>query len=373
MNSELTPRERSDMRDTILAGAQRLHSSSQRRMQVVAASVAFVLVAGISGGAVATAALVNANDRIAVTPTETPGPTPTPEHTPAPTPTPTPTPTESIAPSPTPVDDVTAFGSQCAQVLSSAEVSESLGTLMKAFGPQWSTGAPEVLGGIECMWAEAASPASRVVTLWIYPVSSVPERYHAEPGTRIVGNVWLSLRTQGAAGADVSRLWELAAERVRGLPEPHRIPVTAEWWTESCSRLETDLDVAGLVGATSADVTASVYGGTIPYQDGTISQCDWSLDGGESLLTVRVIPGGAVGYSSIASSEGARPVAVAGAAAATTAMDDSPWDEGFPVLAASDGVNLLILQLGRGSVPESPVPVEGLAPLAAGALALLGE
>lgn len=372
MNSDLTPREHADMRASIMAGAQRLRSASQRRMQFVAASVAFLLVAGISGGAVATAALVNSNnDRIAVTPTETPELNPTPEQTPSPTP--TPTPTESIEPTPTPVDDVTAFGNQCAQVLSSAEVSDALETPMKAFGPQWSTGAPDVLGGIECMWVDAGSGRVPPITLWVYPITAVHEMRHTEPGARVVGNVWLSLRTDGDEGPRVNRLRELAAERVGEFPEPRRATVNADWWTESCRRLADDLDVAGLAGVASADVNATVYPSEIPYQNGTIALCEWALNGGQSLLTARLIPGGAVGYSSIASSEGARPVAVAGAVAATTALDDDPWDKRFPVLAATDGVNLLILQVRSGTVPESPVPVEGLAPVAAEALALLGD
>ncbi|WP_137844984.1 hypothetical protein [Microbacterium sp. 2FI] len=52
----LTPRERSEMRDLVLAGTQRIHPSDGRRTQFIAAGVALVLVGAVAGG-VLTAAL----------------------------------------------------------------------------------------------------------------------------------------------------------------------------------------------------------------------------------------------------------------------------------------------------------------------------
>ena len=96
---ELTPGERDDMRDLVLAGAQRITSRRRHRRQAYAALVAVVLVGGVISGVAATALMNDGRFAAPPTPTET-TPTPT-QSTTTPTPTPTPTPTESpISPDP---------------------------------------------------------------------------------------------------------------------------------------------------------------------------------------------------------------------------------------------------------------------------------
>ncbi|WP_194398950.1 MULTISPECIES: hypothetical protein [Microbacterium] len=110
MNDELTPRERTEMRDLVLAGSQRIRPAGRHRTQFVAGALALALVAGITGGAIATAALLGseAQPAPAVTPTP-PAPTPTESATPPPTtpsPTPDPTPTTPSEPTPPAIDEL---------------------------------------------------------------------------------------------------------------------------------------------------------------------------------------------------------------------------------------------------------------------------
>ncbi|MFK4807324.1 hypothetical protein ACI3KX_15820, partial [Microbacterium sp. ZW CA_36] len=83
MNDDLTPYEQSEMRDLVLAGAQRIRPAGRHRMQLVAGAVALVLIGVVSGGAITTAALLGSDARPAPAPT-------TSETRPAPSPSPTP-------------------------------------------------------------------------------------------------------------------------------------------------------------------------------------------------------------------------------------------------------------------------------------------
>ncbi|MET0296750.1 MAG: hypothetical protein ABW024_05065, partial [Microbacterium sp.] len=70
MNDELTPREHDEIRGTLLAGAGRIKPVGAHRMQLIAASVALVLVGGVAGGAIAAGALFGSAE-----PVDSPSPT----------------------------------------------------------------------------------------------------------------------------------------------------------------------------------------------------------------------------------------------------------------------------------------------------------
>ena len=93
MNDELSSRERADMRDLVVAGAQRIRPAGRHRTQLLAGAIALVLVGGVTGGALATAALLGS---------EAPGPVATSTRSETPTPTPSPTPTPTYSPPPPP-------------------------------------------------------------------------------------------------------------------------------------------------------------------------------------------------------------------------------------------------------------------------------
>lgn len=94
-DDRLTPREHDELRDLVLAGTHRIKPVGAHRMQIIAASVALVLVAGVTGGAVATASMLgSAPVQPAVTSTPAPSPSPTSLSSPSTSPTP------SAAPNP---------------------------------------------------------------------------------------------------------------------------------------------------------------------------------------------------------------------------------------------------------------------------------
>lgn len=258
-----------------------------------------------------------------------------------------------------------AFGGECGNVLSLAEVSEALGVQVEEYGPQWSTGAVEKLGGITCRWRDALPSPFPSISLSAFPVEAVPTSELTEhdaqcawvegwdesaaPCTlrRIVDGVWLSMTV--VPGLDdptaLDRLGQLASERVEDFDAPRRATPGDAWWSRAnCADIDAAVDIAGAAGLTSQTLQTERESSDVEYTSGAIEECRWSLDHGVQEFRVRIIPGGAAAFDTIASSENAEEVLVDGAVRASTAMDDDAWEKYFPVLAATDGVNLLILQ-----------------------------
>ncbi|MDF2554707.1 MAG: hypothetical protein K0R60_602 [Microbacterium sp.] len=143
MNDDLTPHEQAEMRDLVLAGAQRIRPTGKRQMRIAAGAIALVLIGVVSGGAITTAALLGSDARPAPAPTTsetlpTPSPLPTRQTTPTPTPTPTPT-----APAPS-TGGITPFGGECANALDEASVEAVAKIDMMLSDYRWKTGANEV-------------------------------------------------------------------------------------------------------------------------------------------------------------------------------------------------------------------------------------
>lgn len=362
MNTELTPREHAEMRDTILAGAQRIHANGQRRMQLVAASVAFVLVAGISGGAVATAAIVGAGvDRGPVaTPTDTLSPSPSTTVAPDATPTVTATTAEQSG------DAVMPFGGDCANALTVDEVSAVVGPSTSTDLHLLPTGESEVLGGLTCWWSD---PVNVRMSLHVYPSEVVPSAYleptyptacaprdgwASEPCRLrfITDSVWISLEIYPGLDdpTDGDALGALVVERLAAHQKPKSATPTEEWWRlPSCVDLDESLDLASAFGSSTQRIQpeqAAAPDGVsrLPDRAGAKLRCSWLLGSAEGEVVIRVIPGGGTAFDRIAASEGAEPVDVAGATSAVTAMDAVSSMEYTWVLAATDGTNLVVVQ-----------------------------
>lgn len=390
MNSELTPGEHAEMRDSILAGAQRLRSTGQRRMRVIAASVAFVLVAGISGGAVATAALLGSgiDDGAVATPT----------HTPTATPTPTSTPTET-APPPPPSEGVEPFGGECANVLTDDEVAAAAGIDMIRSDYRWKTGANSVLGGIDCVWVSEGVYLAATVHAFAYPASVVEQAVEDAPtgclpiegegadvecvSARVVDGTWLQVRVRGAADvvtdAATVQLLSSAAARLGDYAAPIAADHQPDWWAlPDCAQLLAGIDPA-IYGyervALTEQQSTTWYGDTraesIPLAAGATFWCDLHFTAGEGdtsrgeVVTIAVVPGGAVAFPTAAGSEFAQPASVEGSQAAVVVPGLDRYEGSPSVLVVSDGVNILML------TPDWANDTAGVAPLAAVVLAMM--
>jgi hypothetical protein len=390
MNAELTPRERADMRDSILAGAQRIHPAGQRRMQVVAASVAFVLVAGISGAAVATASLVGlGTDRGAVaTPTETPQPEQDPTAAPTPEPTSPPVP---------PAEGRVPFGGECENALDEAAVEAVSGIDMMLSHYRWKTGADDVLGGIDCVWVSDGVYLAATTHLHAYPDSVVGENLRAGTPTGCValeagraecaqaGSVdgtWLVVRASGSedavTDAAVAGLFAQASERIAEYPAPVPATRTAQWWRLAhCEEIAASIDPAlygfervALLAESSRGEPTERMEGIALFAEAT-NWCDLHFTSGSGdgisgeVVRIGVVPGGAIAFPTVLAAMDARPASVEGAADAAIVPGLNRFEGSESVLVVSDGVNILMM------TPDFTRDPAEAAPLAAAVLGMM--
>lgn len=389
MNAELTPRERSDMRDTLLAGAQSLRPAGQRRMQVVAASVAFVLVAGISGAAVATASLVGLGvDRGAVaTPTETTQPSPPP--------TPSPTPEPSSPPAP-PAEGVVPFGGECENALDETAVEAVSGIDMMLSDYRWRTGADDVLGGIDCVWVSDGVYLAAITHLHAYPDSVVGDELRAgaprgcvavdgggtectEAGS--VDGTWLVVRSFGAEDtvteAAVEGLFAQASESLAEYPAASPAVRTPQWWRlADCQELAASVDPAvygfervALLGQSSRGEPTEQMEGLALFA-GSTNWCDLHFTSGSGdtvsgeVVRIGVVPGGAITFQTALDAAEARPVSVEGAQDAVIVPGLNRYEGSESVIVVTDGVNILTVAPALERDPADAAPL---------AAAVLGE
>ncbi|WP_169581494.1 MULTISPECIES: hypothetical protein [Microbacterium] len=369
MNPELTPREHADMRDTILAGAQRLRSTSQRRMQVIAASVAFVLVAGISGGAIATASLIGLGTD--------PGPVATPTATPDPEPSVTaPAPEPTVPPGP-PAEGNVAFEGECENALSDGEVEVAAGIPMMLSDYRWRTGANEVLGGIDCVWVSDGAYLEAIVHLLAYPSAVVSEELRAgtptgcrpvaEDGSRVectqaalADDTWVLVRVTGAETsvneASADGLLTQASTRLADHPSPVPATRTDEWWTlPDCNEVVAAVDPAVYGFERVALLAQSSPGEPTEAQSdltlisGATSWCELHFTSGSGdsssgeVVRIDVVPGGAIAFQTALDAADTQPVTVDGAQAAVIAPGLNRYEGAGSVVVATDGVNVLMV------------------------------
>lgn len=347
MNDDrLSPREHQDMRDALLAGTQRIRPVGAHRMQIIAASVALVLVAGVTGGAIATASMLgSAPIQPAVTATPTPTPSATRE-TPAPTPEP-------------PVGPTVAFGGECSHVLTDADVFAVRDMPMERIEYRWRSGQNELRGGIDCLWLSPEAYVAAVVHVFAFPEATMPastlEAYR--PGcfessdgsqvacatTGVIDGTRLLVSAQGAkeliTAADVDTLYASAAARLTEYAPPVAATPTPEWWAP--------MDCAAIVGR----IDPAVYGfERVAVAEGSASTgdaCAVHFTSGEgdattgTIITVTIVPGGALTFPTVLEAAGARATTVVGAQSAVVVPGLDRYEGSPEVLVATDGVNTL--------------------------------
>lgn len=360
-DDRLSDREHSEMRDTVLAGTQRIKPAGAHRAQLIAAAVALVLVGGITGGAITTAALLGSGpDTIASTPT----PTVTAE----PSPTPEPTPEPTVEPEPAPA---AAFGGECGNVLTDAEASAATGKTMGPLAAAWSPGADTRIGGLSCGWTTTGGEyMGAEVRVEAYPVGAAEAAGVASPESceeqefraectfaATTHSLWLRVSVsrsefEGAAvdteaiRAATQNALDLVVQRAGEYPTPRAVDVTPEWWTlDSCSAIAADLEAAGAIatGAAVYDALTELdefSNGVVPVRLGVSRWC--SLEGGQHFL---LWPGAADVFDEVAALDASEPLTVPGAQAAVLAPSLDAYEGHYPLVLVSDGVNLLGVSL----------------------------
>jgi len=391
MNEGLSPREHDEMRELVLAGTQRVRPVGNRRTQVLAGAVALVLVGAVTGGALATAALLGADVRPepVSTPTETsPDPTPTPSPaTPSPV---TPTPPQPV-PTPT-ADAVPAFGGDCASAITDEEVDALRGIGMKRSDYRWRTGANDVLGGIDCVWVSEEAYLTATVHLFAYPESVVPDAVQDNvtvgcvdsdngpavecTAAGVVDGTWLLVRGYGPAdqisASGVDALYSHATARLGDHPRAAPAERTGEWWVApDCGGLAAQIDPAvfGFERVAPLEQTSTSDPGLRP--EGIVSLtgaafwCDLHFTSGSGdatsgeVVRIDVVPGGAATFPTAVAADGSRPVTISGAQSAVIAPGLDRYEGSGAVIVVTDGVNMLMVTPDFVRDASDAVPLAG--------------
>jgi hypothetical protein len=384
MNDDLTPREHSEIRDLVLAGAQRIRPAHKHRAQFAAGAVALVLVALVTGGALATASLLGSDARPAPSPTVSQTETP-------PTPTPVPTPTTTAPPAPdAPSEGVAPFGGDCANTLTDEEVNALRGIGMARSDYRWHTGANLVLGGIDCVWVSAEAYLTATVHLFAYPADlisnspldlAVPGCYSDGGGSRVscsqwrdVGGMWMLVRADGSPDEisqdGVDRLFDAAAARLADYPPGVVATRTAEWWAApDCAQIAAAIDpttygyerVALLEGQPSPVRTDQAEAIVSLVEAAYWCELHFTAGSGDSsrgeVVRIDVVPGGGAAFPSAASAEYAVPVTVEGARGAVVVPGLDRYEGSGSVIVSTDGVNMLMVTPDWSRDTTEAVPV----------------
>jgi len=368
----LSPREHAEMRDTVLAGTQRIRPAGTHRAQLIAGAVALVLIGGITGGAVTTAALLDSADQTAPVSTSSPSPTPRQTSTPSPTPSASPTPDPGA---------VIAFGGDCGAVLSDAEAATATGKAMSPLAAAWSPGADEKLGGLSCGWTTSDEYMGAEVRVSAYPAEIAQAASAVSPDacqtqgssvdcslSGMSGDLWLSVavtRTAfdgtaidiDAVRAATEEVLSLAVTRADGFPAPRPAARTDDWWTiDSCSAIGAELEAAGAVppGSVVSDALDELDDsavGVVPVRLGVSRWC--AFDQGRFFL---LWPGGADTFPTVAALDASEPLEIPGAAGAVLAPSLDAYEGHHPLAVVTDGVNMLaVLVDGSENVQDTDI------------------
>ena len=398
MNDDLTPHEQAEMRDLVLAGAQRIRPTGKRQMRIAAGAIALVLIGVVSGGAITTAALLGSDARPAPAPTTsetlpTPSPLPTRQTTPTPTPTPTPT-----APAPS-TGGITPFGGECANALDEASVEAVAKIDMMLSDYRWKTGANEVLGGIDCVWVSDGVYLAATAHLMAYPEAVVDDALQSgtatgcapvtEDGTQVecteagvVRGTWMVVRAAGptysVTAAGVAGLFAEASRRLADHPAPSPAARTAEWWAlPDCAAIVASVDpavygferVTLLAQSSRGEPTERMEGVALFARAASWCELHFTSGSGETtsgeVVRIDVVPGGAIAFQTALDATDAQPVTVDGAEAAVIAPGLDRYEGSGSVVVATDGVNVLMV------TPDFIRSTTDALPLTAAVLALM--
>ncbi len=370
MNDDgLTPREHSEMRDILLAGTQRIRPAGSRRNQIIAGALALVLIGGVSGAAITTAAIFG-------TQTTATTPTPSPVETVTPTPVPTPTPSRLSVPPEIPAEAVLPFGGECESALTDAEATTAAGMAMALSDYRWRTGADEVLGGIDCIWLSTEYYAAATVKVFAFPVEVVPSAVseavvpgcvdlgYETPAVQcsvagIVDGTWLLVRAagdpSGTTEAGTQAAFDQASANLAAYPSPSPAVRTAAWWAPlDCDALVGQIDPVsyGFERVALLDQQGSTSdGGSVPetIADSARSSCDLHFTAGSGddtsgeVVRVAIVPGGAIAFRTAAATESATAFTVAGAQEAVIVPGTDRYEGSGSVIVATDGINVLMV------------------------------
>lgn len=371
MNDEMSPREHADVRDLVMAGAQRIKPIGSRRRQVVAASAALVLVAGVSGGAIAMATQFRSAD---IPPVTLPSPAVTPTQTPSPSP------MASLDPDAEARPAVQAFDGSCANVVDLEWLSEKYGTQMIEFPMPWQNPGTALAGGIDCLWSTRGAYMSPALNVNAYPVENIDlAAASLSPtcdgdfceATAVAGEVWISV-SAAHVGIDVEwirAVVETIALRATEFPDPEGAERTPKWWSmPTCAAVEGTFPTDWLNRIRSnppADGSTHLgarFAGMASAEARFRATCGWeattsSTDGTWGLMSITVVPGGAPFFDQIAQVDGAAPIDVPGADRAVSVRDNYQWEGYAPAVAMLSGANVLIIRGDNGLPPEHLVPL----------------
>ncbi|GAA1986199.1 hypothetical protein [Microbacterium pumilum] len=388
---QLSPREHAEMRDILLAGTHRIRPAGAHRMQLIAAAVALVLVGGVTGGVVTSAAILGTQNTGPIT---TPSPTVT-EPTPTPTPTPTPS-TPPVVPEP-PAEGVLPFGGECENITTVAETAAVTGLPMAIADYRWRDGGEDVLGGVDCMWLSDGEYLGAIVNVYAYPDSVVPSSVKDAviPGCRpvedrfvcaasgAVDGTWLLVQTTSrldfGTDASIGTLYDQIAARIGQYDTPVPATRTAEWWAmPDCATLAGQIDPAVLgherieYQGDSANGEDGTHPLGIPNLAGVEYTCGLSFTSGAgdgisgTSAQLGFFAGGAVAFDTALASAGARRITVDGAVAAVLVHGNDRYEGSWDVLLVNDGVNVLAVYT------DGLTPGDSYIPLAQSVLALMG-
>ncbi|HET6301608.1 hypothetical protein [Microbacterium sp.] len=383
MSGELTPRERAEMRDLVLAGTQRIRPAGRRRSQAIAAAIALVLIGGVSGGAITTAALLGQDASPA--PVTTPTENPTPTEAPAPTPTPTPEP---------PSVGVAPFGGDCANTITDQEADALRGIGMTRSDYRWRTGANDVLGGIDCVWVSDEGYLIATLHLYAYPAEVVPAEVSSAAtsgcsqgpqderlsctAVGVVDGTWLLVRADAPpeqiSAEKVQALYDSAVSRMRDHPRAAPAMRTDAWWAApDCPELAASVDPAiygyervALLDQPQSPDSWPAHPAAIPSLAGAAFACELHFTSGSGdsstgeVVRVDVVPGGAVAFASAVGAEYARTATVDGAEAAVIVPGLDRYEGSPDVVVATDGVNMLMVSADYIRDPVESVPLTGV-------------
>ncbi|UYK39098.1 hypothetical protein [Microbacterium terricola] len=395
MNEQpLSPAEHEQVRGVILAGARRIKPHGAHRKAFLAGAVAFVLISGISGGAVATAAYFGTSPAPVSSPTPTPSPTPETTSTP----TPSPTPTITLSPTTTPA---VAFDGICENALSAAEVTEAVGMPMELRPFRWESGETTLLGGIDCLWLSTDVYMAAAVNLYVYPEQVVAASVREALTTGCVGGpdstectatavtsagAWYALRATRAgamAFEPVESLEQALIARLSNFAPPAPEARTPAWWAlPDCAEVVGAVEPSAVghdrrepVESDSSDSTHPV---AIPSLAGAGSSCTLEFSSGEGdskewfRTWIQFVPGAGASYGDIASADGASAIDIPGARGAVLVPGNDRYEGSPSVVAVTDGTNLLLIDTSVAVVNgEVTGDIEAVSGVAASLLDLL--
>lgn len=291
-----------------------------------------------------------------------------------------PTPEPTVLPRP----DL-AFGGDCTAIFADGELSLLVGTdvvLAPASMPGRGS-AVEVLGGTSCTWADPSGvdpvwltviPASGLDEVIAEASADQPRCYGSDDlvgveGTcsfsTVVGGYWLSgvfnvASASGQRATDgIDALSALLASRAATVPAS-AIARPDGMWTAipDCSGLASRTDTATALGGDALTAVRGSAGGEAgPGYYGSLDAvghraCIWSATDGEYRFETDILPGAGWVVPQLVASGAGTAVTLDGIVAAVSVEHDG----NATTIFATDGVNLVSVNMPSGNIPPEQVP-----------------